>query len=56
MRDGWDFEGGVFGFASPDELRIEMGIVGVGLAEVTGGSVRGVTRPTGGLLMWVFDL
>ena len=35
-RNGWDFEGGVFGFASPDESRIEMGIVIVGLARSDG--------------------
>jgi hypothetical protein len=29
---GGDFEGGVFGFAGPDELRVEMRIVGIGFA------------------------
>ena len=34
--DGGNFEGGVFFFAGPDELRVEVGIIGVGLAGCDG--------------------
>ena len=70
-RDGGDFERGVLFLARPDELRIEMGVVIelfagldggdrrmmlVGAVRRVGGSVSGVTSPTGGLLMRVLDL
>lgn len=35
-RNGGNFKGGVFGFARPDELRVEMGIVSVGFAGSNG--------------------
>jgi len=44
-----NFERSVFSLTSPDKLRIKMRIVGIGLREMTGGSVCGVTSPTGGL-------
>ncbi|MCP9446201.1 MAG: hypothetical protein NNA22_01345 [Nitrospira sp.] len=51
-------EGGVLGLARPDQLWIEVRVIGVTFRakrEIflcpASGSVSGVTRPTGGLLM-----